>query len=207
MLATVTYMGFGIPFIYMGQEVGLVNCPFDSLDEMKDPVSHFVHDLMVSYGMPKKVAFGFVKYGARDHNRVPIAWDGSVNGGFNEGMQTWQKVNPNYAEINVRNDLESEKSIYRYYQKLLQIKKNDETAIYGETVEYDHDNKKVIAYSRQYNRRRLFVVGNFSNRKVRYELPVWVKEADILLDNYPGLEWKGSEVILKPYQALVFEEK
>lgn len=207
MLATVTYMGFGIPFIYMGQEVGLTNCQFDSMDELKDPVSHFVYDLMTGYGMPKKLAFSFIKYGARDHNRVPIAWDDTVNGGFNEGHETWQKVNPNHKEINVAADLSSEKSIYRYYQQLLKIKRTDEAAIYGETVEYDHANRKVIAYSRQYNRRRLFVVGNFSKSTVKYELPVWVRDADILLDNYPGLEWKGSGVVLKPYQALIFEEK
>ena len=109
--------------------------------------------------------------------------------------------------INVAADLSSEKSIYRYYQQLLKIKRTDEAAIYGETVEYDHANRKVIAYSRQYNRRRLFVVGNFSKSTVKYELPVWVRDADILLDNYPGLEWKGSGVVLKPYQALIFEEK
>ncbi|MBR0229934.1 MAG: alpha-glucosidase, partial [Erysipelotrichaceae bacterium] len=123
MLATVTFMGFGIPYIYMGQEVGMTNCDFNSIDEMKDPVSHFVYNLMTKFHMPKKLAFSFIKFGARDHARIPMAWDGSVNGGFNEGHPTWQCINPNYKEINVEKDLNSVRSIYRYYQKLLEIKK------------------------------------------------------------------------------------
>ena len=207
MLATVTFMGFGIPFIYMGEEVGLTNCDFTDLNEMKDPVSHFVYDLMRSYHLPKKMAFNFIKYGARDHARVPIAWDDTVNGGFNKGAETWQKVNPNYREINVQKDLASRHSIYRYYQKLLKIKKSDETAILGETVEYDHDNRRVIAYSRQYNGRRLFVAGNFSGKTVEYQLPIWIATGKLLLNNYDELERNGLKVTLKPYQALVFAEK
>ncbi|MBQ4251554.1 MAG: alpha-glucosidase [Erysipelotrichaceae bacterium] len=207
MLATVTFMGFGIPFIYMGEEVGLTNCEFADMNELKDPVSHFVYDLMRSYHMPKKLAFSFIRYGARDHARVPIAWDDTVNGGFNQGAETWQKVNPNYREINVQKDLNSRHSIYRYYQKLLKIKKSDETAILGETVEYDHDNRRVIAYSRQYNGRRLFVAGNFSAKTVEYQLPIWIATGKLLLNNYDELERNGLKVTLKPYQALVFAEK
>ena len=206
MLATVTYMGFGIPFIYMGQEIGMTNCPFKNMDELKDPVSHFVYDLMRSYKIPAPAAFRFVRYGARDHNRVPMQWDGTVNGGFNEGHEPWQCVNPAYKEINVQNDLNSERSIYRYYQKLLAIKKTNETAIYGETEEYDHDNTKIIAYSRQYEGKRLFVAGNFSKKKTEYTLPSWVKGSEILINNYPDLNMTDNTVVLEPYQAVVFEK-
>ena len=96
MLATITYMGFGIPFIYMGQEVGLTNCRFKTIDDLKDPVSHFVYDMMTGYHMPKSLAFKFIKYGARDHARVPMSWDDSINGGFNEGHETWQCVDEDY---------------------------------------------------------------------------------------------------------------
>ena len=205
-LATVTYMGFGTPFIYMGQEVGLTNTDFKDIDEMKDPVSHFVYDLMCSYGMPKKLAFRFIRYGARDHARVPMQWDDSVNGGFNEGHEPWQCVNPLYRMINVKKDLESEKSVYRYYQKLLKIKKENQTAVYGQTREYDHENRKIIAFSREYENDRLFIVGNFSRKNVRYELPEWVKDGKILISNYgdPDL---SDKLTLKPYEAIVFEIK
>ena len=78
MLATVTFLGFGTPFIYMGEEIRMTNTDFNTMDDLKDPVSHFVYDLMRSYGTPKGLAFSFIKYGARDHARVPMQWDDSV---------------------------------------------------------------------------------------------------------------------------------
>ena len=207
MLATVTFMGFGIPFIYMGEEIGMTGCNFGSLDEMKDPVSHMVYDLMRSYHMPKKLAFSFIKYGARDHARVPMQWDDSVNAGFNKGHEPWQCMNPDYKQINVEADLKAEKSVYRYYQKLLKIKKENETAVYGKTQEYDHEDRKVIAYSREYEENRLFIVANFSRHKVSYKLPEWVKSAEVLLDNYNDDSVRKDVIILNPYQATVFEKR
>ncbi len=205
MLATVTYMGFGIPYIYMGQEIGMVNCDFRNIDEMKDPVSHFVYDLMHGYGMPGKLAFSFIRYGARDHARVPMAWDDSLNGGFNKGKQPWQCVNPAYKDINVAKDLNSSRSIYRFYQKLLEIKKNDPVAIYGETKEYDHDNRKIIAYSREYEGRKLFVMANFSRKETVYRPDPEFLKGRILLNNCDDLKKDETMVSLKPYQAVVME--
>ncbi|MBQ6366971.1 MAG: alpha-glucosidase [Erysipelotrichaceae bacterium] len=207
MLATLTFMGYGIPFIYMGQEIGMTNCDFKNIDEMKDPVSHFVYDLMCGYGIPKPLAFRFIKYGARDHARTPMQWNDSVNAGFNDGQKPWQCMNPEYKEINVEKDLASERSVYRYYQKLLAIKKNNETAIYGKTEEYDHINKKIAAYSREYNGKRLFVVSNFSNKQTDFIVPQWVKNAKVLLSNYDELIRKGQTLTLHPYQAVIFEER
>ena len=205
MLAAVTFLGFGIPFIYMGQELGMTNCDFKSIDEMKDPVSHFVFDLMTSYGMPKKLAFRFIKYGARDHARVPMQWDGSVNAGFNKGHEPWQGMNPNWPEINAETDLAAGRSVYRFYQKLLAIKKTNPAAIYGEVKEYEPDSRKLIAYSREYEGKRLFVAGNFSKQTVKYKLPDWANGARILLNNYEALWEENDRILLKPYQALVWE--
>ena len=206
MLAAVTYLGFGIPFLYMGQEIGMTNCDFRGIDEMKDPVSHFVFDLMHSYGMPKSLAFRFVRYGARDHARVPMQWDGSVNAGFNRGHAPWQCVNPNYPEINVKKDLASERSVYRFYQQLLALKKTDAAALYGSVKEHERDNKKIVAYSREYEGRRLFVAGNFSKRPVRFALPEEAKGLKLLLNNYESASVQDGAVLLKPYQALVWGE-
>ena len=212
MLAVVTYMGFGTPFIYMGQEAGLVNCDFKRIDEMMDPVSHFVYDLMTTYGMPKWLAFRFIKYGARDHSRVPIAWNDSANGGFNDGHKPWQCVNPLYPEINVKKDIESEKSVYRFYRKLLRIRKAHEEAILGETREYDHENRRVIAYSRTYQGKKLFICANFSKYTTIYNFPDELGKYKIVLNNYqvggrptslPFVGKKGQKLILKPYQAVV----
>ena len=212
MLAAVTYMGFGTPFIYMGQEAGLVNCDFKSIDEMMDPVSHFVYDLMTTYGMPKWLAFRFIKYGARDHSRVPIAWNDSTNGGFNDGHAPWQCVNPLYPEINIKKDIESENSVYRFYRKLLRIRKTHEAAVMGEIQEYDHENRRVIAYSRTYQEKKLFICANFSKHTTIYNFPDELGKYKIVLNNYqvdgrptplPFIGRKGQKLILKPYQAIV----
>lgn len=207
MLAVITYMGFGTPFIYMGQEIGMVNCHFRSMDEMKDPVSHFVYNLMRKYGIPGPAAFRFVRYGARDHARVPMAWDDSANGGFNEGHEPWQCVNPVYPEINVKKDLESERSIYRFYQKLLAFRKNSEAAMKGEVQEFDHENRRIVAYARTYRQEKLFVLANFSKHKTAYELPGWLKDFDIVINNCPSFEGTGRKLILEPYQAVVLDVK
>ena len=205
MLAAVTFMGWGTPFIYMGQEAGLANCDFRNIDEMKDPVSHFVYDLMRSYGMPAKLAFSFIKYGARDHARVPMAWDDSVNGGFNEGCEPWQCVNPNYQEINIKKDLESEHSVYRFYQNLLKIRKENETVLNGTVQEYYKNSSRIIAYARTWYTGKVFVTGNFSAHSTSITLPSWLDEAKVLINNYDSIEQKGRKVRLKPYQAIVWE--
>lgn len=201
-LATITFMGFGIPFIYMGQEIGMTNTKFNNIDEMKDPVSHFVYNLMKSYMMPKPIAFKFIKYGARDHARVPMQWNDSVNGGFNTGHSPWQRMNDDYKDINVEKDLLSEKSIYHYYQKLLAIKKSNEIAINGEVKEYEHNNKRIIAYSRTYKGKKLFVYGNFCKHNTNYQVPEEFKDYRILLTNYQDKK----DGVLRPYEVVVLEK-
>ncbi len=190
MLAAVMYMGYGTPFIYMGQEAGLTNCDFKNIREMMDPVSHFVYELMTGFGMPKG----------------PIAWDDSANGGFNEGHAPWQCVNPLYPEINVKKDLENEKSVYRFYQKLLRVRRRRREVLMGETREYDHRNRRIIAYSRTYEGKRLFVCANFSKHTTIYQLPDGFEDYRIILNNYDSLGRNGQKVRLRPYQAVVLAD-
>ena len=201
-LATITFMGFGIPFIYMGEEIGMTNTNFNNIDELQDPVSHFVYNLMRSFHIPASLAFKFIKYGARDHARTPMQWDDGINASFNVGHTPWQRINDNYKDINVKKDLSSNKSIYHYYQKLLKIKKENEVIIYGKTKEYNHNNNKVIAYSRDYNDSKVFVFGNFSNKKLTYVVPDEFKDYDILISNYSDTN-KSSTYELRPYEAII----
>ena len=206
-LATITYMGWGTPFIYMGQEIGMTNTDFEKIEDLKDPVSHFVYDLLRSYHMPKSLSFSFIKYGARDHSRVPMQWDGSVNAGFNEGHEPWQCINPEYKEINVEKDLSSERSVYRYYQKLLKLRKNDPVILHGETEEYDHNHSRIIAYFRKYEGETRFILGNFSKSEITYTLPDTLADYEVLINNYDTLKAQGNQLTLKPYQAIVLDIK
>lgn len=203
MLAMITFLGSGTPFIYMGEEIGMTNCNFRKMEDLKDPVSHFVYNLMTSYGIPKPLAFSFIRYGARDNARVPMQWDDSVNAGFNEGHEPWQCINPEYTEINVRKDLESERSIYKFYQKLLAFRKSNETILHGEVQEFDHENRRIIAYTRTWKGNKLFIIGNFSRFSTSYTLPHWADVKEVVMSNYNELQQDGRKLKLKPYQAVV----
>lgn len=208
-LALVTFMGWGTPFIYQGEEIGMTNAEFSRLDELGDPVSRFVYDMMTrKMHMPGKVAFRLIERGARDHARTPMHWDSSVNAGFNAGAKPWQCMNRNFRAINAERDLASKKSIYRFYQKLLEIKKTDKTAIYGETIEYDPDSRKIIMYSRTYEGSRLLIAGNFSDKEAECIIPPDFALADleIVLSNYDA-PVRSRVMKLRPYEAILFREK
>lgn len=210
-LPLVTFMGWGTPFIYQGEEIGMTNTSFAAMNALKDPVSHFVYDMVTGqYHMPGKTAFRFILHGARDHARTPMQWDSSVNAGFNSGSPTWQCVNPDYIRINAAADREAPRSVYSFYQKLLNIKKNDRRAIMGRTVEYYPDDRRLIVYSRVLEgeeNRRLLIAGNFSGHSTDFVLPpdFSTGELSILLSNYSG-QTISREMKLRPYEAIVFEE-
>lgn len=201
-LAMITFLGFGTPFIYQGQEIGMTGMDFTSVDQMKDPVSHFVYDLMRSYHMPHANAFPLIRRAARDNSRTPMQWNDQDNAGFTSG-KPWQCLNPNYREINVEKDLASEKSIYRFYQRVLQLKKGTKALIYGETKEYDHTNNKIIAYSRK-EEDTWFIFGNFSGKTVTYRIPEEFKgRLKVELGNYEdSVDLSQESIRLRPYEAL-----
>ena len=208
-LPTITFLGFGIPFIYMGEEFGMNNAPFKDIDDFKDPVSHFIHDLLRHYHVPKGYVMNCIRYGARDNCRVPMQWDDSVNGGFNDGHPTWQKMNFNIKEINLKKDLESDKSIFRYYQKVINLKKTNDTLIFGDIKVYDMDNKRIVCYTRTYNDETYLIFGNFSNNTVTYKLNDEIsKYTNVeVLSNYDEHIKDNNKFTLRPYEVLVYKNK
>ncbi len=207
-LAMITFLGWGIPFIYQGEEIGLTNCSFTSMDELKDPVSHFVYTMMTEkLHIPAKTAFRLIRRGARDHSRTPMQWDGSVNGGFNTGAEPWQCVNPAYREINAAADMASSRSVYRFYQRLLALRRSEPVLLRGETLEYDPDNRNIVAYSRTYQGRRMLIIGNFSGRSHTYSIPADfdISELSTVLSNYDRQTTERT-LKLRPYEAILFRE-
>ena len=222
-LAMITFLGWGTPFIYQGQEIGMTNTAFRSPSELKDPVSHFILDLMKSMHIPERAAFRMTRWAVRDNARTPMQWDGTVNAGFNKGAKPWQCVNPDYRDINVERDLaqggkvtdpadpafDPGRSIYRFYQKLLALRKSEPALLYGNTVEYYPDDRQVISYSRTYGGKRFLIVGNFSGTRADFIMPgdFELDELKIRLTNR-GRSGAGVEEVMqmKPYEAILFEE-
>lgn len=208
-LPTVTYLGFGTPFIYMGQEFGMTNTTLEGIEDCKDPVSHFIFNLLHGYGVPKRWAMRAVRYGARDHARVPMQWDGSVNAGFNAGAAPWQGMNPNYPEINLAADLAADRSVFRYYQKVIALKKASRAAVYGKPELYAADHKQIVCFTRTLADEGLLVLGNFSGKNVRFTLPeeLGPMAQTEVLSNYGEHIAQGSTYTLRPYEAIVWEWK
>ncbi len=208
-LAMVTFLGWGTPFIYQGEEIGMTNTRFSSMDQMKDPVSHFIFNMMKGVHVPERAILRLIRWAVRDNARTPMQWDGTTNAGFNRGEKPWQCVNPDYRDINVEKDLASDKSIYRFYQKLLALRKSEPVLLYGETIEYYPDDRQVISYSRCLDGKRFLIVGNFSGTRADFIMPgdFELDEMKIRMTNQGRTDAEVEEIIqMKPYEAILFEE-
>jgi len=208
-LPTITFLGFGTPFIYMGEEFGTTNVHFNNIDECKDPVSHFIYNMLKKFLITEKFRMKAINYGARDMARIPMRWDDSINNGFNTGCNPWQSIEKPLVETSYKKDIESEKSIFKYYQKVIKLKKNENALIYGDIIEYDHLNKKIVSYTRKYNNEIFFIFGNFSNNESLYEIPDSLKKynKELILSNYDKHTITNNVYLLKPYEVLVYKLK
>ena len=161
MLYTMLMTMQGTPYIYQGEEIGMTNVAFDSIDDYDDVEIHNCWKERVIDGNddPEKLLDG-IRYRARDNARTPMQWDDTENAGFTTGTP-WLKVNPNYKEINVKKDLEDGQSIYRYMQSLIRMRKANEIAVYGDFKEYEPDNTQLYIYERNWEDEQMFVVLNF----------------------------------------------
>ena len=186
----------------------MTNADFRTIDELRDPVSRFVYDMMTQQvHLPKALAFRLIRYGARDHARTPMQWNDGVNAGFNAGAEPWQCLNGNYREINAARDLKSDRSVYRFYQRLFAYRREQPLAIHGETRLHLPKSRRMIVYSREKDGKRLLVAGNFSCRERTLRLPLSFRpdRLSVALSNYDG-QTIAREMKLRPYEAIVFEE-
>ena len=208
-LAMITFLGWGTPFIYQGEEIGMTNTRFSSMGQMKDPVSHFIFNMMRGMHIPEKAILRLIRWAVRDNARTPMQWDSGTNAGFNRGEKPWQCVNPDYRNINVEKDLASDKSIYRFYQKLLALRKSEPVLLSGETIEYYPDDGQVISYSRCLDGKRFLIVGNFSGTRADFIMPgdFELDELNIRMTNQGRKDAEVEEIMhMKPYEAILFEE-
>lgn len=202
-LATMYFLLRGTPFIYQGQEIGMRNCKFASIEEYNDVSSKDQYNRAMAYGITQEEAMKAVYRRSRDNSRTPMQWDNSANGGFTSG-QPWLKVNSNYEEINVDNQINDKTSLYNYYKKLIQLRKASsykDVLVYG-TIEQalkEYDN--IVAYSRKLNDTEIIIITNLSNEK--YNIPMTYKSC--ILSNYTEINYNASEgsIEIRPYEAVV----
>lgn len=206
LLAAMYFMLRGIPFIYQGQEIGMENGGFQSMDEIDDVSSRDEYQVCLKAGLSKEQALKVVSHYSRDNARTPFQWSSEANAGFTTGTP-WLGVNPNYREINLQEQENREDSVLNFYKALIRLRKDPfwaETAFYGVTEPVNESQKGLMAYLRRGKDQDLLVLGNFLDRSLATEIAQLEGEkAEVLLNNGADLDLQGGKVVLEPLQAVI----
>lgn len=205
MLATCLHMMQGTPYVYQGEELGMTNCPFDSLDEVRDIESLNAFKEMTEAGtITPEDMLRYINLRGRDNARTPMQWDGSENAGFTKGTP-WIKLNPNYKEINAAAELADSDSVFYYYKKLIALRKQEAVIVYGDYQLLEPESGSLYVYTRALEEEKLLVICSFTNQEECYEIPEEFRSGSILIGN--GKREKVEEKIcLLPYEALVIKK-
>ena len=201
--AVTYFLQQGTPFIYQGQEIGMTNYPFDSIETFNDVAVKNEYNIVKAQGGDVNALLNKYKMENRDNSRTPMQWDQSTNGGFTNGTP-WFPVNPNYKTINVEQQIHDPQSILQFYKDLIQLKKSDEIYTYGQFNLVDEDNPNLFAYTRKLNNKKVLVVGNLTDQVSKLNVPYLIEnEQQVMLHNY------SSHVIdfdkIQPYEAFVIK--
>lgn len=202
MLATLIHCLRGTPYIYQGEEIGMTNPHFKTIEQYRDVESINHYRILQEKGMTKEQALMILDVHSRDNSRTPMQWNDKVNAGFTAGTP-WIEVNENYTNINVENSLNDEQSLFYFYQKLIALRKQYDVIAYGDVKPLLFENKRVFAYERNYQGQKLIVICNFYSTVVEIELPYDLSEYKCILNNYK-FEQKSKKIVLKPYESLVY---
>ena len=206
MLATCIHMMQGTPYVYQGEELGMTNIYFDKLEDYRDIESiNYFKEFTESGLMTPEHMMKCLMLRSRDNARTPMQWDDSKQAGFTEG-EPWIKVNPNYKKINAAQQLEDPDSVFRYYQKLIRLRKEKDIIVYGEFEPLYREDEQIFAYTRKQDQEKLLTVCNFSDKNAEVEVPEEFKGAECLITNLGRKEFER-KIVLNPYEAFVLYYK
>lgn len=205
MLANMYMLQQGTPFIYQGQEIGMVNTRLESLDEYVDCFVKNNYAVGMKMHLGEKRCFENAVKSTRDNSRTPVQWDSTENAGFSTGAP-WFPVNKNYKEINARAEAENPNSVLNHYKALIKFKKENEVAIYGDYKEHYKNSDKLFVFERNYNGKRLLVINSFTEENVAFEAPKGfnLEEGKAILCNYENPTVQNNGFKTRPYETRVY---
>ena len=198
MLAASIHLSRGTPYIYMGEEIGMVDPDYDSMADYVDVESINAYQMLLKEGKSEQEAFQIIQAKSRDNSRTPMQWDASENAGFTRGTP-WLKAGKSYPQINVENEIKG--PIFAFYQNLIRLRKEMPIISEGSYKPAFEDSKQVYAFERQYEDEKLLVLNNFYATEIEIELPAAYQNGQILISNYKDVEL-SEKILLKPYQTL-----
>ena len=205
-LATMLLTLKGTPFIYQGDELGMTNYPFRSIDDFDDieVKNGWKADVLTDKVSPDAYLANLRKV-SRDNARTPMQWDGSANGGFTPAPKAWLAVNPNYKDINAKQELGDPNSIYNYFKQMADLRRKTPALVYGGYQDLDPQNPKIFAYTRTMGKNKYLVVLNFSEDAVSYSLPGGLKAGQLQISNLGKAEEHTGVLHLKGWEARVYK--
>lgn len=206
MLGTVVHMLRGTPYIYQGEEIGMTNAYFDTISQYKDVESINYHKILMDSGLSDEEAMKIVMERSRDNGRTPMQWNDEINGGFSKGTP-WIESIKNYKEINVKNQIDDEDSIFNYYRKLIALRKEHRVIALGKTIPLAENDKNIYMFKRVLENEELLVVTNFYNVECSIELDFEIEGYECILSNNGEKVTLEKNLKLQPYDALVFLKK
>lgn len=206
MLATLLHGMKGTPYIYQGEELGMTNVRFEDINEYNDIETLNMYKDRISKGYSHDEIMASIYAKGRDNARTPMQWDSTENAGFTTG-KPWLKVNKNYKFINAEDCLQDKDSIFYHYKKLINIRKYNDTIIYGNYKLLLPEDKNVFAYSRELNGDKIVVVCNFYNKEINLNFKEDFNNVEILLSNYKDSSILMKDLKLRPYEAIMYRVK
>ncbi|MFB5559734.1 alpha,alpha-phosphotrehalase [Bacillus cereus] len=207
MLATAMHMLQGMPYIYQGEEIGMTNPKFESIEQYRDVESLNIYDIKLKEGLSKEEIIGILKQKSRDNSRTPMQWNEEMNSGFTTSTP-WISAAENFKEINVEKALEDKESVFYHYKKLIELRKTYDVITEGEYAILDKNDPKIWAYTRTTESEVLLVINNFYGEEITYSVPAHVQldgmKQEVLLSNYKDASKDIAKLNLRPYESIVY---
>ena len=201
MLGTVVHCLRGTPYVYQGEEIGMTNAGFTSLEQYRDVESLNHYHILRARGLHEDSVYDILRVHSRDNARTPMQWDASTHGGFTTA-KPWLSVNPNHTRINAAAQVGDPDSVFSHYRKLIALRKQYDVIAYGDFAPLDEMHPSVLAYTRQLDGEQLVVVNNFYRTEADWTCPINLDGFTCLLSNYPDAAVQ-TKLHLRPYESLV----
>ena len=198
----------GTPYIYQGDELGMTNYPFKTIDDFDDiEAKNGYKDEVLGRKVISETAYlDNLRHMGRDNSRTPMQWDGTANGGFTTAAKAWLAVNPNYTSVNAKQEVADPDSVYHYTAKLIALRAKTPALVYGDYQDLDPEHPHVFAYTRTLGSEQYLVVHNFSSEPVTYALPGGKKSGRLVMENYAGAENGVGTLNLKPWESRIYKQ-
>ena len=204
-LATMLLTLKGTPFIYQGDELGMTNYPFTKIEEFDDiEVKNAWKAEVLTKRLDADEYLYHMRKTSRDHSRTPMQWDDSPNAGFTTADKPWLAVNPNYKQVNARQQLADQRSIYHYFRQLIELRKKYPAFVYGDYTDLDPENPFLFVYTRTLASDKFLVTLNFSTDSLAYSLPNGLRAGKLMLSNLGGSEEHLSTIHLEGWEARIY---